>query len=65
MPRVRKAKLIVSNPNGTPAGVPILSYTDPPQHFYEGDEFAPRAATTDEIIERRIAQGFLRWENDG
>lgn len=59
MPRKAKdRKLIVANPNAIPLGTPILSYKDGPD-FYEGDEFIPRIGTTEEIIQRRIQEGYL------
>lgn len=56
--RKKVRKLIVGNPTNVPAGVPVLSFRDGPD-FFEGDRFIPRPETTEEIIQRRIKEGFL------
>lgn len=59
----RQRKLIVQNPTGVPEGMPVLSFTNPDEDFYEGDVFRPRPGTTEQIIQRRIEQGYLRYDD--
>ncbi len=57
-------KLIVCNPHAIPDGIPLMEYADGEQ-FFDGDEFTVRPGTTEAMIDRRIAQGYLKEVSHG